>query len=143
MDEFDVVTGAFGFSGRYITRRLLQVEQGQSAEDIIRDAIGPETYTYRELVHTIGTIIGKNRPIISVSPQVGYWAGWLIGRLMGDMLITRDEIVGLMQDLLYTTSPPIGETRLTEWARNHASTLGLHYQNEIHRRLHREASYTD
>jgi NADH dehydrogenase len=119
------------------------VEKGQAAEDLILDTIGPETFTYRELVNTIGTIIGKNRPIISLSPQAGYWAGWLIGKLMGDVLVTHDEIDGLMQDLLYTTSPPIGETRLTEWVQSHASTLGVHYQSELYRRLHREASYTD
>jgi NADH dehydrogenase len=83
----------------------LAVNLGQERSDQVIDAIGPETFTYRELVQNIGKIIGKNRPVISVSPTIGYWSAWLIGKLMGDVLITRDEITGLMQDLLYTSSP--------------------------------------
>jgi len=119
----------------------LAVEQGQDQTNRIINAIGPETFTYRELVSTIGSIIGKNRPIISVSPSFGYWTGWILGKLMGDILITRDEIAGLMQELLYVYSPSVGTTCLTDWAKEHASTLGLHYASELRRRLHREKSY--
>ncbi len=119
----------------------LAVEQGQQQDNHIVDAIGPETFTYFELVRTIGGIIGKNRPIISVPPSLGYWAGWLIGKLMGDVFITRDEIAGLMQGLLYTPSSPAGSTRLTAWASQNASSLGIHYANELKRRLHRDISY--
>jgi uncharacterized protein YbjT (DUF2867 family) len=119
----------------------LAVQQGQFAENRIIDAIGPETFSYRQLVQSIGTIIQKNRPIISIPPVFGYAIGWLFGKLLGDVLITRDEITGLMQDLLYTNSPPIGSTRLTQWASEHASVLGLRYQSELNRRLHRDAPY--
>ena len=110
------------------------MEQGASRANAIIDAIGPETFTYRELVQTIGAIIGKPRPVISVPPLAGYLAGALIGRVMGDVTITREEIKGLMADLLYVDSPPAGSTRLTGWAREHAATLGLHYANELARR---------
>ena len=143
------VFGVFG-DGSYRIQAIyvddlarLTVEQGQQQADRIIDAIGPETFTYRELVHTIGNIIGKRRPIISVPPLMGYWAGWLIGRLVGDVLITRDEISGLMQDLLYTTSPPTGTTRLTDWAEAHAPTLGMRYASELRRRLDRAISYDE
>jgi uncharacterized protein YbjT (DUF2867 family) len=119
----------------------LAVKQGQEQSDRIIDAIGPETFTYRELVQTIGKIIGKDRPVISVSPTIGYWSGWLIGKLMGDVLITRDEITGLMENLLYTSSTPTAETKLTDWGRKHATTLGLHYASELRRRLRRDAAY--
>ncbi len=121
----------------------LAVEQGQTQTNQIIDAIGPETFTYRQLVNAIGTIIGKHRPIISVSPTLGYWAGWLIGKMMGDILITRDEIAGLMQDLLCTNSPPAGKTSLTAWSQEHASTLGVHYASELARRLNRNVAYED
>jgi hypothetical protein len=141
------VFGIFG-DGFYLIQPIyvddlakLAVEQGQVQTNQIIDAIGQETFTYHELVRTIGQIIGKNRRIISVSPDLGYRAGWLIGQLMQDVLITRDEITGLMDNLLCTNSPPVGNTRLTEWAKEHASTLGLHYASELRRRLHREARY--
>jgi NADH dehydrogenase len=49
-------------------------------------------------------------------------------------LITRQEIEGLMANLLYVNSPPAGETRLTDWAAAHADTLGRHYASELARR---------
>jgi NADH dehydrogenase len=60
---------------------------------------------------------------------------------MGDVLITREEIEGLMDDLLYVDASPAGETRLTEWARRHADSLGMQYSNELARRGNRQAAY--
>jgi NADH dehydrogenase len=60
---------------------------------------------------------------------------------MGDVLITREEIRGLMGDLLCTTSPPTGQTRLTDWAKENAATLGLRYASELARRRDRDAAY--
>ncbi len=119
----------------------LAVEQGQSQTNQIIDAIGPETFTYRDLVKEVGTIINKKRPIISMPPTLGYMAGWLMGKYVGDVMITREEIAGLMQDLLYTDSPPAGETKLTDWAKTHADQLGKQYASELARRRNRKAAY--
>jgi NADH dehydrogenase len=119
----------------------LAVERAAANENQVIDAIGPETFTYRELVATIGRIIGKPRPIVSLPPVVGYWIGALVGKLVGDVIITREEIEGLMADLLCTDSPPAGETRLTDWATRHAETLGRRYAKEVARRMIRDVSY--
>ena len=112
----------------------LAVEQGAGNENIIINAIGPETFTYLELVERIGAIIGKRRPIVPVPPWFGYAAGSLIGRLVGDVLITREEIEGLMADLLCVDAAPAGSTRLTDWAQDNAAILGMHYASELARR---------
>lgn len=112
----------------------LAVEQGCGSENTVTNAIGPETFTYRGLVTTLGRIIGVSRPVISVPPALGYAVGWLLGRLLGDVTITRDEIDGLMADLLYVDAPPTGTIRLTDWAAAHADTLGIHYASELARR---------
>lgn len=119
----------------------LAVEQGRAADNRIIDAIGPETFTYRELVRQIGEIIGKPRPTVSAPPTLGLAAGWLLGQFKGDVIITREEIAGLMQDLLCTQSPPAGQTRLSDWARQHAATLGVRYANELARRQNRARAY--
>ena len=132
--------GVFG-DGRYRLQPIyvddlakLAVEQGQLRENQIVDAIGPETFTYRELVLTIGRIVGKERPLLSIPPWLGYTVGWMVGKLVGDVLITRPEIEGLMADLLYVDSPPTGQTKLTDWASQHAAELGHQYASELGRR---------
>ena len=119
----------------------LAVEQGEKTTDAAINAIGPETFTYKGLVETIGEIIGKKRPIVSVSPAIGYMAGMVMGKLVGDVMITRDEIRGLMAGLLYVDSPPAGKTKLSDWAREHADSLGRKYTSELARRRDREREY--
>jgi NADH dehydrogenase len=134
------VFGTFG-NGRYRLQPIyvddfaqLMIEQGARRENAIINAIGPETFTYRELAQTIGDIIGARKPVIGVPPELGYWVGWVIGKIVGDVMITRPEIEGLMSDLLYVDTPPTGATRLTDWARANAATLGVQYASELARR---------
>ncbi len=132
--------GVFG-DGRYRLQPIyvddlaqIAVAQGESRDNVVIDAIGPETFTYRQLVEQIGAVIGKKRPIISIPPSLGYALGWLVGKLVNDVLITRAEIEGLMSDLLLVESLPAGQTRLTEWARRNAESLGRRYASELGRR---------
>ncbi len=141
------VFGVFG-SGEYRLQPIyvddlaaLAVEQGAKRENVTIDAIGPETFTYRELVKVIGETIGKRRPIISVPPIAGYLAGWILGKWVGDVMITREEIKGLMDDLLYVDSPPAGTTALSGWIQDHADSLGRKYTSELARRKDRAEDY--
>jgi len=120
----------------------LAVEQGQSRENKIINAIGPETFTYRELAQEIGKIIGKNRPIVSVPPELGYWAARIIGWVVGDVFVTLDEIEGLMAGTLVVDTPPVGKTRLTRWIQEHAESLGQKYTSELARRKDRVSKYS-
>ena len=120
----------------------IAVEQGGgSRESVTLDAVGPESFTYRELVQTIGDIIGKRRPIVSMPVWVGRAASSVIGYFVNDVLVTPEEIEGLMANLLYTGADPLGNTRLTEWARIHRDTLGMQYSSELARRIDRERAY--
>ncbi len=119
----------------------LAVEQGATRENRVIEAIGPETFTYRGLVEDIGKIIGKSRPIVSTPPLLVYVGGAIIGKVVGDVMITRAEIEGLMADLLYVDAPPAGKTSLTEWTTEHAGELGVRYSSELARRINRDESY--
>jgi NADH dehydrogenase len=105
------------------------------------EAIGPETFTYRELVERIARAIGVKPRIVSVSPTVGYWGCRLIGWWVGDVVITREEIRGLMEERLYVDAPALGATRLTEWLDRHRETLGQRYTSELARRTDRRSAY--
>jgi NADH dehydrogenase len=135
------VFGVFG-DGKYRLQPIfvddfaaLAVEQGKSRENRIINAIGPETFTYRELVTTISEIIlGKKRTIISIPDSVGLAVGKLVGWLTGDVVITREEIQGLKSELLYVEDQPAGMTSLTEWLREHRDIVGKRYAGELARR---------
>jgi uncharacterized protein YbjT (DUF2867 family) len=102
--------------------------------EAVLEAIGPETFTYRELVARVGRAIGVKRPIFSVSPGLGYWGCRLVGWFVGDVVITREEIRGLMEGRLHVDAPPLGTTKLTEWMDRRRETLGRRYTSELARR---------
>ncbi len=100
----------------------------------IINAIGPETFTYKQLVKTIMDIIHVQKRIINVSPTVGYLAGKLISTIKNDVTITKEEIKGLMDNLLFVDEKATGTTRLTDWLKSNEKTIGIKYANELSRR---------
>jgi NADH dehydrogenase len=134
------VFGVFG-DGQYRLQPIyvddlaqLAVMCGGQSANVTIEAIGPETFTYRELVKTIGKVIGCPRPVVSVPPGLGYWVGRVFGALKGDVVITREEIQGLMEGRLCVDAAPAGATALTRWVAEHRATLGVHYASELVRR---------
>jgi NADH dehydrogenase len=119
----------------------LAVEYGEKEGNFVINAVGPETFTYRELVETIAAAIGKRRFIVSTPPYLGYLAGVCLGKLMNDVVITLPEIEKLMSGLLCVDTPPTGVTRFSAWAKEHRETLGKRYTNELARRLDRISAY--
>lgn len=107
----------------------------------IINAIGPETYTFNELVSTIKKELELRCAIFHVTPEVGYPATKVISWWKRDVLITPDEIKGLMANLLYTGSPAAGFTSFRDWVRENRNWLGMRYANEVGRRTNRTAPY--
>jgi uncharacterized protein YbjT (DUF2867 family) len=117
------------------------VEKCAGNTNEVVNAIGPETFTYRELVETVRQTLGLRRLVVSVPPELGYLACRLIELFVRDVVITRDEIRGLMENRLYVDAAPLGATRLTDWITRHRDTLGRRYTSELARRIDRKSSY--
>lgn len=135
--------GLFG-DGTYHLRPIfvndlaeLAVRQAASGDRVTVDAVGPETFTYRQLVRAIARAIGVRRPILAMPPWLALAMVRSAGKLLGDEIVTREEMRGLMAGLLSTSSPPAGPTRLTDWLRENAEWLGRKYMNEESRRTRR------
>ena len=60
-------------------------------------------------------------------------AGWLVR----DVVLTRDEIDGLMAGHLVSADPPTASTRFTEWLEAEGATLGRRYASELGRHYRR------
>lgn len=141
------VFGVFG-DGEYKIQPIyvddlaaLAVEQGKSRDDGIIEAIGPETFTYNQHVREIGRIITKPRPLLHISPALGFTIGRLAGLVLRDEVITKEEIKGLMAGTLAVNAPPAGATRLTAWAEANRDNLGKRYASELARRRDRRTEY--
>jgi NADH dehydrogenase len=119
----------------------LAVAEGMRTGNVVVNAIGPETFTYRELVKAVGGAIGRPRTLVNVPPGVGCLLGKLLGWFKHDVFITREEIRGLMSELLHVNTPPTGKTPLTAWMKQNAGTLGLRYASELDRRRDRQMPY--
>ncbi len=139
--------GVFG-DGKYRVQPIhvedfadLAIEHALGNENTVVNAIGPATFTYREMVAAVAEAIGVRRPIVSVPAWFGLAVSRIVDRFTGDIALTREEIGGLMDGLLYVDTPPVGSIRLTEWAKENSATLGVRYANEIGRRLKRATAY--
>lgn len=109
------------------------VRSGLGETDEVVDAVGPETFTFEELVRLIARIIGRRTLFVHVPLTAALTAAALVGRIVGDVVVTRDELEGLIAGLVTTEGPPTGTRRLTEWLAKNAGVVGRHYASEVSR----------
>ncbi len=106
---------------------------GERTDNVALDAVGPDVLTYREMVGLIATKIGARSKLVRVSPRLAMPASKLMGLIVRDVVLTKDELDGLMADLLVSKSgePPPGTTRFSNWLNAHAPELGMRYSSEL------------
>ncbi len=102
-------------------------------KNLTLDAVGPETFTYDELVALLKRAVGSRARLLHIPPVVGLAIGRCLGWWMRDVVITREEIAGLMAGLLVSHEKPTCPTRLTDWLDEHAHELGRRYASELKR----------
>lgn len=111
----------------------IAVNAGHSNENMVIDAVGPEIYTFDELVRLIASKINSRAKIVRVNPRLALFLARLIGYAVKDVVITKDEIQGLMSNLLVSESPPTGQTRLSDWLEQNADRVGANYISDLQR----------
>ena len=57
--------------------------------------------------------------------------GWVLGRTVNDVLLTREEIGALVDDLLVAHHPPAGKDRFSDWLQRNVSAVGTQYASEL------------
>lgn len=111
----------------------LAVAAGASAESFMLDAVGPEVFSFNELLRLLADRIGRRARLIHLPPSLVLPVANLIGRWQGDVTLTQQEYHGLSAGLLISDQPPAAPTRLSEWLKANAGQLGRRYASEIAR----------
>jgi uncharacterized protein YbjT (DUF2867 family) len=109
----------------------LAVSAAREAQNLILDAVGPDIFTFEELVRLVATGVGRKTRLIHVQPWVALWLLRLIDPIVGDVVLTREEIEGLMKNLLVSKQSATGHTQFSEWLAQNASILGTTYTSEL------------
>ncbi|MCH7712141.1 MAG: NAD(P)H-binding protein [Chloroflexi bacterium] len=111
----------------------LAVASGQETISKVIDAAGPETYTYIEFVRMVAQKVNGRAKLIHVPPAVLLGFANMMNLLVRDVVLTKDEIRGLMAGLLVSNDPPTGATPLSDWLDQNHHLLGMRYASEIKR----------
>lgn len=102
-------------------------------DSYIIDAVGPDIFTFKQMVQLIGEKIAAKRPLIPVPPRLALLAAQFLSLFVGDVLLTPEEIDGLMAGLLVSKDPPLCRTRLADWLEANKNRVGTKYASEIQR----------
>ena len=114
----------------------LAVDSASTEGNLTLDAVGPETFTFGQLVLQIRQTTGGRARLFHLPPSLVHAAASLMSVALRDEVLTRDEIDGLMAGHLVSPDPPTATTRLTEWLQEHRYTLGRRYASELARHYH-------
>lgn len=111
----------------------IAVSAGHMDDNVVVDAVGPEIFTFDELVRLIANRINSQAKIAHVKPGLALFLARLIGYGVRDIVITRDEIEGLMSNLLISEGQPTSPTCFSEWVSHNAKRVGTRYISGLRR----------
>jgi uncharacterized protein YbjT (DUF2867 family) len=111
----------------------LAVEAVYARNNYVADAVGPEIFTFKEMVQLIGEKIGAQRPVLNAPAGLALAAARMLSFFLGDVLLTPEEVEGLMAGLLVSDAPPLCRTRLGDWLEANKSRVGVKYASELKR----------
>ena len=126
--------GSYKLSPVYVDDlAALAVESVYGSEDYIWDAVGPDEFTFREMVELIGKTVDKTPPLIPLPPRLALLAAQFLSLFVNDVMLTPEEVDGLMANLLVSKETPRCKTSLKDWLRENRNTVGGHYASELAR----------
>lgn len=111
----------------------IMVQAAGNQENQVIDAVGPEILSFKEFVRLVARKIQSRASVVCLPPAVAYHLSSIIGLFVKDVVLTREEVQGLLADLLASDQAPTGRTRFSEWLEKNAESLGKRYASELGR----------
>ena len=88
------------------------VAAGSRNDSFVADAAGPDTFTFEGLLRLLAKAVNARVRLVHTPPSLGFALTRLVGLMLRDVVLTRDEVDGLMAGLLTSHAAPAGTARL-------------------------------
>jgi len=108
-------------------------EAALAETNVVVDAAGPETISFGELVALISRATGARALVVNVPAWTMRLGARALSLLVRDVVLTAEEIEGLMAGLLVSHAPALGQIGLTRWLEDTGASIGRTYANELQR----------
>lgn len=126
--------GSYKLSPVYVDDlAALAVDAVYAENSFIWDAVGPDEFTFRELLELIKKTIGRTPALIPFPPRFALMAAQTLSFFVNDVMLTPEEVDGLMANLLISKEAPRCKTSLKDWLWENRDTVGKLYASELAR----------
>ena len=110
-------------------------EAALAEADLTIDAAGPEIMTFEQLVREVARAIGRRARVVRVPSAAALALLRAVGWWAGEVILSREELAGLMTELLVSHEAPRGAHSVSGWLREHGAELGRAYASEFARHV--------
>ena len=111
----------------------IAAEQASEKNNAVIPAGGPDVLSFEELIRFLSEVMGIRIAVLKATPSIALGLSKALSLLLQDVLLTKDELDGLMEERLYVGENALGRTGFRDWARANAQLLGGGYTNELKR----------
>jgi uncharacterized protein YbjT (DUF2867 family) len=109
------------------------IAAARESRDLEVDAAGPDIFTFNQFVRTLAEAVDSRAWLFHAPRPLSYLGARVLGLLVRDVMLTRDEVTELTASLLVSAQPPTGRIGLPAWTSAHADELGRTYHSELNR----------
>ncbi len=113
----------------------IAIEATDSSQDLVWDVAGPDIVAFEDMVRLLRTAVGSRAVLVHVPQGLALTMARLMGVLLRDRILTRQEVDGLASSVLVSDRPPRGHISVQRWLQDAGRHLGLRYESEIARRF--------
>jgi NADH dehydrogenase len=111
----------------------IAIAAGREPGDVEVDAAGPDVLTFNQFVRLLARAVDRRTRLVHTPHFASLVGARLLGVLVRDVMLTRDEVTELTASLLVSRQAPLGRIGLPAWADAHADELGRRYHSELDR----------
>jgi NADH dehydrogenase len=111
----------------------LGVRVGSTAENTVADAAGPDIFTFNEFVSLVRAAVRSRSRVVHLPVGAALAAARVLGLLVRDVVLTRDEVTDLQSRQMVSAQPPTGQIHLADWLAENVDVLGRRWASELNR----------